>query len=280
MNDIKIFNNNEFGAIRTIVIDNEPYFVGKDVCEAFGDTNYRRSLSNIDYCDKGVSQFDTPGGKQNMTVINESGLYSLLFQMQPQKAKGVSQNEQAISERIEKLHRFKRWVTSEVLPSIRKNGGYIAGQENLSDEDLLAKALLVAQNKITERDKLIKEQADKLENQKPKVLFADAVSTSKTSILIGDLAKLLKQNGYDTGQQRLFEQLRNEGYLIKGGSSKNMPTQRAYNMGLFEVKESTIYNPDDSVRITRTTKVTGKGQIYFINRYCKNTMYKQEELSL
>lgn len=139
---------------------------------------------------------------------------------------------------------------------------------------------MVAQNKITERDKLIKEQADKLENQKPMVMFACAVSTSSSSILIGDLAKLLKQNGYNTGQKRLFEQLRNEGFLMKSGSSKNMPTQKACEMGLFEVKESTIYNPDGSVRITKTTKVTGKGQIYFINRYCKNTMYKQEELSL
>lgn len=124
MNELQIFNNPEFGSVRTSNINGEPWFVGKDVCEAFGDTNYRRSLSNIDDSDKGVSQIETPGGKQNMVIINESGLYSLLFQMQPQKAKGVSQNESVIDERIEKLHRFKRWVTSEVLPSIRNTGAY------------------------------------------------------------------------------------------------------------------------------------------------------------
>ena len=130
-------------------------FVGKDVCEAFGDTNYRRSLANIDETDKGVSQINTPGGMQNMTVINESGLYSLLFQMQPQKAKGVSQNDNLINERVEKLHRFKHWVTHEVIPSIRKHGGYIAGQETLSDDELLSKALMVAQRKIEEKNQLI-----------------------------------------------------------------------------------------------------------------------------
>ena len=158
MNDLQIFNNKEFGNVRAVVVNDLPWFVGKDVCEAFGDTNYRRSLSNIDESDKGVSQIDTPGGKQNMVVINESGLYSLLFQMQPQKAKGVSQNDTLINERIEKLHRFKHWVTSEVLPSIRKNGGYIAGQETMSDEELMAKALLVANNKIAERDKIIEQK--------------------------------------------------------------------------------------------------------------------------
>lgn len=140
MNDIKIFENTEFGKLRTVQLNNETYFVGKDVCEAFGDTNYRRSLANIDDCDKGVSQINTPGGKQSMTIVNESGLYALLFQMQPRKAKGVSQNDSLINERIEKLHRFKRWVTSEVLPSIRKHEGYIQNQNNLSDTELLAKA--------------------------------------------------------------------------------------------------------------------------------------------
>lgn len=134
MNEMKIFNNEEFGEVRTVVKDGEPWFVGKDVCESFGDTNYRRSLLGIDEEDKGVSQIDTPGGKQNMIIINESGLYALLFQMQPQKAKGVSQNEQAIEERIEKLHRFKRWVTSEVLPSIRKHGIYAT--DNVIDQIL------------------------------------------------------------------------------------------------------------------------------------------------
>jgi anti-repressor protein len=269
MNDLQIFNNKEFGNVRAVVVNDLPWFVGKDVCEAFGDTNYRRSLSNIDESDKGVSQIDTPGGKQNMVVINESGLYSLLFQMQPQKAKGVSQNDTLINERIEKLHRFKHWVTSEVLPSIRKNGGYIAGQETMSDEELMAKALLVANNKIAERDKIIEQKQARIEQMKPKEIFADAVATSHTSILVGDLAKLICQNGVQIGQKRLFVWLRDKGYLIKSGSSYNMPTQRYIEQGLFEIKESNLVNPDGSVRITRTPKVTGKGQVYFVNKFLK-----------
>lgn len=269
MNDLQIFNNKEFGNVRAVVVNDLPWFVGKDVCEAFGDTNYRRSLSNIDESDKGVSQIDTPGGKQNMVVINESGLYSLLFQMQPQKAKGVSQNDALINERIEKLHRFKHWVTSEVLPSIRKNGGYIAGQETMSDEELMAKALLVANNKIAERDKIIEQKQARIEQMKPKEIFADAVATSHTSILVGDLAKLICQNGVQIGQKRLFVWLRDKGYLIKSGSSYNMPTQRYIEQGLFEIKESNLVNPEGSVRITRTPKVTGKGQVYFVNKFLK-----------
>ena len=156
--EVKIFKNPvhpEFGEIRTLLIDNEPWFVGKDVCQAFGDTNYRRSLSVVDAYDKGVSQIATPGGKQNMTIINESGLYTLLFQMQPQKAKGVSQNDTLIEEKIQKLHDFKRWVTSEVLPSIRKNGAYIRNQENMTPEQLVAAGLIAAQKIIESKEKEI-----------------------------------------------------------------------------------------------------------------------------
>lgn len=160
-------------------------------------------------------------------------------------------------------------MADEIIPSIRKNGGYIAGQEKLSDEDLLAKAILVAQNKIAEREKIIAQQQKKIEEDRPKTIFADAVSTSHTSILVGDLAKLICQNGVQIGQKRLFEWLRENGYLIKNGSSKNMPTQRSMEMGLFEIKESTVQNPDGSVRITKTTKATGKGQIYFVNKFLK-----------
>lgn len=196
MNEVKIFNSPEFGQIRTVTIDNEPWFVGKDVCGAFGDTNYRRSLSNIDDSDKGVSQIDTLGGKQNMTIINESGLYCLLFQMQPQKAKGVSQNDNLIEERIQKLNRFKRWVTSEVLPSIRKNGGYISGQETLSDDELLARAYLVAQNKIAERDARIKELQTSVQqldgviaDMTPKADYADRILSSTDCLTVSQIAQ-------------------------------------------------------------------------------------------
>lgn len=245
MNDLKIFENKEFGEIRTVVKDGEPWFVGKDVAEILGHSNPQRALRDyIDDDDKGVTKIVTPGGTQTMAIINESGLYSLI-----------------LSSKLPNAKKFKKWVTSEVLPSIRKNGGYIAGQETMSDDELMARALQVAQNKILERDKQI-------ETMKPKAIFADAVAASHTSILIGDLAKLISQNGVNIGQKRLFKWLRDNGYLIKReGSDRNMPTQRSMEMKLFEVKESTISNPDGSVRITRTPKVTGKGQQYFVNKF-------------
>lgn len=251
MNNLEIFKNEEFGEIRTVTINNEPYFVGNDVAVILGYAEPRSTVSKkVDAEDKGVAKLETPSGVQEMTVINESGLYSLI-----------------LGSKLESAKRFKHWVTSEVLPSIRKNGGYIAGQETLSDDELMAKALLVAQNKIAERDGIIQRQREQIEADKPKTIFADAVSASKTSILVGDLAKLICQNGYQIGQKRLFEWLRENGYLIKSGNSKNMPMQRYIEQGLFEVKESNVQNPDGSVRITKTTKITGKGQIYFINKF-------------
>lgn len=251
MNDLQIFKNEEFGEIRTAEIDNEVWFVGKDVAVALGYTNARKAiLDHVDEDDKGVTKCDTLGGVQDLTVINESGVYALAF-----------------SSKLPKAKEFKHWITSEVLPSIRKNGGYISGQENMTDDELLANAVLVAQRKIAERDKVIRAQDKKIEEMKPKAIFADAVSTSHTSILIGDLAKLICQNGVQIGQKRLFEWLRNNGYLVKSGSSKNMPVQRYIEQGLFEVKESSIQNPDGSVRITRTTKISGKGQVYFVNKF-------------
>lgn len=163
MNDLQIFNNKEFGNVRAVIANDLPWFVGKDVCEAFGDTNYRRSLSNIDESDKGVSQIDTPGGKQNMVVINESGLYSLLFQMQPQKAKGVSQNDALINERIKKLHRFKHWVTSEVLPSIRKTGSYSKPLTTSEQIRLLAQG----NTELTERVDKVEDKIISIEEETP-----------------------------------------------------------------------------------------------------------------
>lgn len=244
MNGIQVFNNPEFGSIRTLEINGEPYFVGKDVATLLGYQNGSRDVNrHVDEEDRQNYQngtFDSPRG---MTVINESGLYSLI-----------------LSSKLESAKRFKHWVTSEVLPSIRRSGGYIAGQEQMTDSELMAKALLVAQKQINERNAQI-------ERMKPKEIFADAVTASHTSILIGELAKLLKQNGVETGQRRLFTWMRDNGYLIKGGSSRNMPTQKGMELGLFEIKETTINNPDGSIRISRTTKVTGKGQQYFINKF-------------
>lgn len=249
--ELQIFSNSEFGEIRTITKDNETYFVGKDVAKALGFANPRDAIATHVFDeDKGVDTIDTLGGKQSMTVINESGVYALVF-----------------GSRLESAKRFKHWVTSEVLPSIRKNGGYIAGQETMSDDELMAKALLVANNKIAERDKIIEQKQARIEQMKPKEIFADAVSASHTSILVGDLAKLICQNGYKIGQNRLFDWLRDNGYLMKYGTSRNMPQQKYVEQGLFEVKESNLQNPDGSVRITRTPKVTGKGQVYFVNKF-------------
>ena len=247
MNDLTVFKNESFGEIRTFVINEEPWFVGKDIAIALGYSNSKKALSDhVDVEDKqqgdGVTIRDPIGREQHPTVINESGLYSLI-----------------LSSKLPTAKQFKRWVTSEVLPSIRKTGGYIAGQENLSDSELMAKALLVAQRTIEERNKQI-------ETMKPKALFADAVSGSDTSILVRDLAKLLKQNGVDIGEKRLYKKLRDDGYLIKIGESKNTPTQKAMEMKLFEIKESVII-VDGKSRVVKTTKVTGKGQTYFINRF-------------
>lgn len=247
MNDLTVFKNESFGEIRTLVINEEPWFVGKDIAIALGYSNSKKALSDhVDVEDKqqgdGVTIRDPIGREQHPTVINESGLYSLI-----------------LSSKLPTAKQFKRWVTSEVLPNIRKTGGYIAGQENLSDSELMAKALLVAQRTIEERNKQI-------ETMKPKALFADAVSGSDTSILVRDLAKLLKQNGVDIGEKRLYKKLRDDGYLIKIGESKNTPTQKAMEMKLFEIKESVII-VDGKSRVVKTTKVTGKGQTYFINRF-------------
>lgn len=250
MGDLKIFTNEEFGEIRTSLVNSEPMFCLSDICKSLGLSQPSKVKERLN--EKGVRTIPTltSGGEQNLLYINEPNLYKAIFQS-----------------RKESAERFTEWVTSEVLPSIRKNGGYIAGQETLSDDELLSKALLVAHNKIAERDKIIEQKQERIEQMKPKAIFADAVATSRTSILIGDLAKLICQNGYQIGQKRLFEWLRNNGYLCKSGSSRNMPMQRYVEQGLFEVKESNVQNPDGSVRITRTTKVSGKGQLYFVNKF-------------
>lgn len=254
MNELQIFNNEEFGSVRTITKDNKTYFVGNDVAKALGYSETAKAIRT--HC-KGVSEMDIPtnGGVQTMKMITEGDIYRLV-----------------IKSKLPQAEKFESWVFDNVLPSIRKNGGYIAGQETLSDEELMAKALLVANNKIKERDAIIERQQSKIEADKPKTIFADAVSTSHTSILVGDLAKLICQNGVQIGQKRLFEWLRQNGYLIKSGSSKNMPMQRYVEQGLFEVKESNVQNPDGSVRITKTTKVTGKGQVYFVNKFIGGTV--------
>ena len=247
--EIKIFKNPQFGAIRTTEKDGEPWFVGKDVAEAVGYANTKDALaSHADEEDKRIIQrsenatFDIPN--RGLTIINESGLYSLI-----------------LSSKLPSAKAFKRWITHEVIPSIRKTGGYIEGQEHMSDADLMAKALLVAQRQIEQRDK-------QLQEMQPKALFADSVCASSTSILIGELAKILKQNGVATGQNKLFAWMRDNGYLIRRkGADYNMPTQRSMEMQLFEIKESVVSHADGHTSINKTPKVTGKGQVYFVNKF-------------
>lgn len=238
----------EGSQVRALEIKNEPWFVGKDVAEILGYKKARNAIAqHVDDEDKKEAPIQgTLGGTQSMTIINESGLYSLI-----------------LSSKMPNAKKFKHWVTSEVLPAIRKHGAY------MTDE----KAFDVVHNKNGLAD-LLQQAADQLkqkdiqiEEMKPKALFADAVATSKNDILIGQLAKILKQNGYNTGQNRLFKWLREHHYLCAKGIRYNQPTQKAMNLGLFKVRERTVNNPDGSTRITVTTKVTGKGQQYFINRF-------------
>ena len=248
MRNVQIFKNAEFGEIRTLVEHEQVLFCASDVAKALG---YARPNDAVNqHCRATVKRSTPISGKiQDINFIPEGDVYRLI-----------------IRSKLPAAEKFERWVFDEVLPTIRKHGAYMT-------DDALHKAItepdfLIRLATELKQEKEARQQAEQqIEADRPKVLFAGAVSASHTSILIGDLAKLLKQNGYETGQKRLFQQLRDEGYLIKSGSSKNMPTQKAMEMGLFEVKETAFNNPDGTIRVTKTTKVTGKGQVYFINLY-------------
>lgn len=238
------FNSDQFGQLRVVKDDNgEPWFVARDVCSALGldHTAHRR----LDADEKGLTKVQTLGGVQTVTTINESGLYTLM----------VRSNKECVKP-------FRKWVTGEVLPSIRKKGGYIAAAADETPEQIMARAVLLAQDTI-ERQKA------QIEELKPKALFADAVAASDGTCLVGELAKMMRQNGVQIGQNRLFEKLRQDGYLGKSGSNYNVPTQRAMEMGLFRIKETSITHSDGHITVQRTAKVTGKGQQYFINRFIK-----------
>lgn len=246
MNEIQTFDFDGSG-IRTLTIGDEPYFVGKDVAEVLGYERPTKAIQDhVDEEDKdAVPIQDSIGRMQRTPVINESGLYSLI-----------------LGSKLPEAKRFKRWVTSEVLPSLRRNGMY-AMDELLDNPDLAINALQKLKEEREARRQLELQNAQ----MKPKALFAEAVETSSTSILIGDMAKLPRQNGVEVGQRRLFDWLRTNGWLMKTGESRNMPTQRAMEKGYFEIRERTISNPDGSVRITKTTKVTGKGQVWLTNEF-------------
>lgn len=272
---IKIFSNPEFGQLRTQSDEHgELLFCASDICDSLGYSNARKAIA--DHVDKGdVTKRDTPttSGVQSMTFVNESGLYALIF-----------------GSKLESAKSFKRWVTGEVLPSIRRDGGYIGSRDGESAEEIMAKAVLLAQKTIERRNEriaelerecsqrkelaeeqghLLKMREKEIEEQRPKVAFCDAIVSSKSSCLIGELAKILTQNGYKIGQNRLFEWMREHEYLGKAGERYNIPNQQWMEMGLFEVKK-TVHDQNGVLVTKSTPKVTGKGQKYFINKFLGN----------
>lgn len=249
MNQLQVFNNTEFGQVRTMMIKGSPWFVAKDVCECLGLTNPTMSVGQLDEDER--TKFNL-GRQGNTNIINEYGLYSLVLSSRKPSAKA-----------------FKRWITHEVIPAIRKHGAYMTGEtleQALTSPDFLIR---LATELKTEQEARKTAEAQ-IEADKPKVLFADSVAASHGSILVGELAKLLNQNGIDIGQNRLFNWLRENGYLIcRKGTDYNMPTQRSMEMQLFSIKETAITHSDGHVSISKTVKVTGKGQLYFVNKFLK-----------
>lgn len=243
MNEIFDFHGQE---VRVVTIDNEPYFVGKDIADILGYQRADNAIRNhVDEEDKLTHRFSASGQNRNMTIINESGLYSLI-----------------LSSKLPQAKEFKRWVTSEVLPTIRKNGMY-ATDELLDNPDFAIATL----QKLKEEREAKKQLEAQIEADRPKVIFSDAVSASHTSILVGEFAKIMRQNGADMGQNRMFDWLRENGYLIsRKGSDRNMPTQKSMELGLFEIKETTINHSDGHISISKTPKITGKGQLYFTEK--------------
>lgn len=261
MNDLQIFRNSEFGELEVLLIDGKEYFPASECATILGYSNPHDAISR--HCrgvakHEGVSKTTNQYGVSTEQIVEknfipEGDLYRLI-----------------IRSKLPSAERFERWVFDEVIPSIRKHGAYLTPariEEVLLNPDTIIR--LATDLKAEREQRLVLEAQAKLD--RPKTIFADAVTASHTSILIGDLAKLIRQNGYEIGQNRLFDYLRDNGYLIKSGSSRNIPTQRSMELGLFEIKETTINNPDGSIRVTKTTKVTGKGQIYFINHFLNKT---------
>lgn len=247
MNELQVFSNPDFGQVRTVIIDEVPWFVAKDVCDALSiATNHvRESLDEDEVSNLRITEIGPEFGGKAPLIVSEAGLYSLILKSRKPEARA-----------------FKRWITHDVIPAIRKTGGYQVPQ---TPAEQMAQGLLAAQKLLAEKDK-------RIEEMRPKEIFADAVTASETSILVGGLAKLIKQQGIDIGQKRLFAWMRENGFLIKHGTEKNMPTQRAMDMKLFEVKEGSYVDGNGVNRITRTTKVTGKGQVYFINRFLSDAV--------
>lgn len=244
--DIQVFNNEQFGNVRAMNLNDEPWFVAKDVCDVLGiKTNHLREDGRGLDDDEVLSLPNWEGKGSAPLIVSEAGFYKLVMRSRKPEAKA-----------------FQRWVTHEVLPAIRRTGGYMVAKEDETPDQIMARAVLVAQDTIERQKREIAEL-------KPKALFADAVAASDGTCLVGELAKMLKQNGVNIGQNRLFSWIRENGYLGKTGSNRNVPTQRSMEQGLFRIKETAVTHSDGHVTINRTPKVTGKGQRYFIEAFAK-----------
>lgn len=259
MNDVTIFRKNEFGAVRAVTLDGEPWFVAADVCRALGLGNSSDVIKRLDEDERTLVSIEGASNGLPVNAVNEPGLYALILGSRKPEAKA-----------------FKRWITHEVIPEIRKTGGYIAGQETMDDDQLLANALMVAQRKIAERNKQLEAANEKIKADASKVLFAETVEKAEGDILVRQLAKLMVQRGYDIGEQRLYEILRRDGFVIKANAKdKNMPTQKSVDMGLMRSIERTVGSAGKTF-IKLTTVITPKGQLYFLNKYAPEL--KQERL--
>lgn len=252
MNDsnVRVFEHADFGCIRVEVIDGEPWFVAKDVCVALGIAKYRDAVSRLDPDERGSVLVDTLGGAQETSTVSEPGFYKLVMRSRKPEAKA-----------------FQRWVTHEVLPSIRRTGGYMAARSDETPEEVMARALRIADDTMRRQKERIAALAEENAEMRPKALFADAVAASDGTCLVGELAKMMAQNGVDIDQNRLFAWMREEGYLGKSGCNYNKPTQRSVEMGILKVKETAVHHADGHVTLKRTPKVTGKGQRYFIEKF-------------
>ncbi|WP_417405367.1 phage antirepressor KilAC domain-containing protein [Hominenteromicrobium sp.] len=249
MNDVTIFCKDEFGAVRAVMLEGEPWFVAADVCRALGLGNSSDVIKRLDEDERTLVSIEGASNGLPVNAVNEPGLYALILGSRKPEAKA-----------------FKRWITHEVIPEIRKTGGYIAGQEMMDDDQLLANALMVAQRKIAERNKQLEAANEKIKADAPKVLFAETVEKAETCISIGTLAKILNQAGLDIGERRLFERLRNDKWLNSKGRNWNVPSQKSKDMGLMRVHESTI-SRSSGIQIKKTPLITGKGQRFFLDLY-------------
>lgn len=248
--ELQVFDNQEFGKIRVVEHDGEPWLVASDVCAILDIAKPSHSCRNFDDDEKGLFTIHTPGGEQKVTHVSESGFYRLVLKSRKKEAKA-----------------FQRWVTHEVLPAIRKTGGYIAAKADETPEEIMARALIVANDTMRRQKERLEGLEAENEVLRPKAMFADAVAASDGTCLVGELAKMLRQNGVEVGQNRLFAWMRDNGWLGKSGSNRNVPTQKAMDMGLFRIKETAVAHSDGHVTVTRTPKVTGKGQTYFVNKF-------------